>query len=121
MASDNIWERALQRYADTVYRLALLRDPHPRRAAHATAAAFLSLPWQNLQMDDRLEGRLIAALPPLRRFRIGRRLAPIPSAFWQLPPSTRVALGLRLLRGYTGEQIAPILGCTPDEAHQVLL
>src|SRR4051812_4588893 len=105
MTGDNIWERALQRYADTVYRLALLRDPRPRRAARATAGAFLSLPWQNLEMDDRLEGRLIAALPPLRRFRIGGRLPPISSAFWRLSPSTRVALGLRLLRGYTTEQI----------------
>src|SRR3712207_2725862 len=104
MSLEPRWERALNRYADTVYRLALLRERHPERAARETAAAFQALDWHTIALDDRLEGGLVAALPlPRRRMgRIGLRRSPhpysrlLPPAFWRLPGATRLALGLRL-------------------------
>ena len=99
MTMEPVWERALRRYADTVYRLALVRDPRPTHAAQATAAACTSPDWGTVPLDERLEGRLLAALPPLRRQSRRPSLPPVPAAFWRLPPATRLALGLRMTRG----------------------
>ncbi|HZB95187.1 MAG TPA: hypothetical protein VE268_04430, partial [Herpetosiphonaceae bacterium] len=62
MADQPAWQRALTRYGDTVYRLALLRDPRPAIAAQAAAAAFIALDWQTITPDERLESRLLQAL-----------------------------------------------------------
>lgn len=114
-------ERALARYADRVYRIALLRDPHPTRAAQAVATAFQTLNWSTIELDDQLEGRLIAALPRLPR-RVGRAvLAPLPADFRRLPAITRVALALRLTRAYSSDAIAGILGQSPDAVRQAVL
>ncbi len=67
MAPDIRAERAVERYANSVYRLALLRDGDPARAADGTVAAFGRIDWGAAVLDDQLEARLIAALPPWRR------------------------------------------------------
>ena len=120
--ADEIWrqgsttqERALRRYADTIYRLALLLEADPARAAQATARAFTALDWSCAGLDDRLEERLVAALllPRRRRFSFDwrRRLpASLPPSFWRLPAHTRLLLGLRLNRGYGVDAIAELLG-----------
>ncbi len=115
-------ERAFTRYADTLYRAALLRDPDPRRAADAVGTAFARLDWSVVALDDELEARLIQALPPVPRFRWrrGRRLLPLPAVFWKLPAHARLALGLRLLRGMSSERIARSIG-RPLSETQVML
>src|SRR5688572_33487121 len=98
MTATPVWERALNRYADRIYRLALLRDPRPKLAARATIAAFQAIDWTTAELDDRLEGRLVAALPRMRRWARRATQPELPPQFWRLPPSTRLALGLRLAR-----------------------
>ena len=123
MIAESRWERPLNRYADTLYRLALLLDPRPLHAGRRTVAAFERLDWIAVALDDHLERRLVAALAQARpsladRLRWPRRspaLLPIPAAFWKLPPPTRLALGLRLLRGYAVDEIAAALGRTADD------
>ncbi|CAA9255702.1 MAG: hypothetical protein AVDCRST_MAG93-1956, partial [uncultured Chloroflexia bacterium] len=109
-------------------RLALLREPHPPRAARAVAAAFAQLDWHTAQLDEHLEARLVAALPPmpgplrstLSWLRAPRHRVPLPRAFVHLPAKTRLALGLRLLRGYTCDAIATVLKLPPDEVRGLL-
>ena len=119
------FERALHRYVDRIYRLALVRDLHPRRAALATMKAYMSLDWSSLASDDRLEERLLAALPPVKRQPMLprlRRLSPgnLPAAFWKLDADVRLALALRWTRGYDAPAIAEMLGRSRDEMHQIL-
>lgn len=119
------FERALHRYVDRIYRLALVRELHPRRAAQATIKAYMSLDWSSLASDDRLEERLIAALPPVKRHVMLPRLhrtspGNLPAAFWKLAADVRLALALRWTRGYDAAAIAEMLGRSPDEMHRVL-
>lgn len=126
MPAQQPWERALERYADSLYRLALLRDPNPARASRATAAAFEQIDWASATLDDQFEARLVAALPALTR-RIGDRLRrarrwplPLPLAFWRLPPAARLALGMRLDRGSTTASIALALNQPLDDVRLLL-
>ena len=121
MPTDSTWERALRRYADRVYRLALLRDPRPDQAARATAAAFRAIDWKNAVLDDQLEGRLVAALPPPKRTPRRPSLSGLPAVFWQFPATTRLALGLRLTRGYGSDAIAAVLDRPVEEVRRLLL
>jgi hypothetical protein len=118
------YERALLRYADRVYRLALIRDGDPRRAADATVRAWQALDWINPPPDDQLEQRLIAALPAPRRPSLWkrRRAKPrgLPNAFWTLDPAVRLALALRWTRGYDAPAIAAVLGRSVDETYALL-
>ena len=116
-------ERARARYADALYQSALLRDPDPDRAAQAVIAAFRRVDWANVPLDDRTEARLIQCLPPLPRVRLRRPppIAPLPPPFWKLPPATRLALGLRLLRGLSTELIAEALGQPVDAVRTLLV
>lgn len=114
------------RYAASLYRIALLRDPDTTRAGRAVVAAFSSLDWSTTSLDEQLEARLVAALPPLpRRWRQRTKprppLAALPAAFWRLSPTTRMALGLRLLRGMATPLIADALHLPLTEAQALLL
>ncbi len=121
MATEPTAIRALNRYAHTLYRLALLRDGSAAQAARATAAAFTALNWDEIALDDRLEGRLIAALPPVRR-RLRKSPLPFaPHAFQQLPAQTRLALGMRLLRGHGTAAIAEALKQPVEETRNMLV
>lgn len=121
MPSEATVQQALQRYAHTVYRIALLRESDLSRAALATSAAFSALDWETIPLDDKLEGRLIAALPPIKR-RIRRQdLLSLPPLFWRLPLPARLALGLRLQRGYTSEAIARVLGIPQESVQRILV
>lgn len=118
---DTTWERALGRYADRIYRLALLRDPHPERAAQATATAFRALDWTTTDLDDQVESRLLAAFPALGRIWRKDRLNGIRAAFWRLQPHPRLALALRLTRGYDPPAIAAVLGRPEEEVRRMLV
>lgn len=118
---DTTWERALGRYADRIYRLAILRDPHPERAAQATTAAFRTLDWNTVELDDQIEGRLLAALPALGRIWRPSTVPGIRAAFWRLQPHIRLALALRLTRGFDPTAIATVLGRTEDEVRRILV
>lgn len=118
-------ERALSRYGDSVYRMALLREGDPARAAQATIIAWSTFPWQAAILDEALEARLIAALPPERRRRFfsrrrQTRLPELSAAFWRLAPATRVALSLRLTRGYDTTMIATALNRSTDETRELV-
>ena len=54
MSSQPLWQRALNRYADTVYRLALLREGDAARAAKATVADLNTVDWQNTALDEHM-------------------------------------------------------------------
>lgn len=118
---DTTWERALGRYADRIYRLALLRDPDPERAAQATAAAFRAQDWTTTELDDTIEGKLLAALAPLGRIWRKDMVPGIRAAYWRLQPQTRLALALRLTRGYTPAAIAAALVRSEDEVRRMLV
>ncbi|CAA9384206.1 MAG: hypothetical protein AVDCRST_MAG93-9366, partial [uncultured Chloroflexia bacterium] len=73
----------------------------------------------------RLEERLIAALPPVKRHLTLPRLhrtspGNLPAAFWKLDCSVRLALALRWTRGYDARAIAEMLERSPDEMHRIL-
>ena len=129
MSTEPTWGRALSRYGDRIYRLALLRDPDPERAVAATTAAFRAIDWSTATLDEQLETRLLAALPLVKRdlrWSLRRRRPPtlmpgVPAAFWALPAPTRLALALRLNRGYSSEAIATALAQPPDELRSRLL
>lgn len=118
-------ERARVRYAHALYRIALLREPQPARAAKVIVHAFTQLDWNTVTLDDQLEARLVAALPRVRPARWFRRWrnrpqVTLPAAFWKLTPAARTALGLRILRGMATPQIATALG-EPVAAVQVTI
>lgn len=121
-AADNA-ERARVRYADPLYQSALLRDPDPQHAARAVITAFTALDWATAPLDDQLEARLLAALPPTPRWRLHRRRlpGPLPTMFWKLPAQTRLALGLRLLRDMPIPLIATALGRPVEAVRDLLL
>jgi hypothetical protein len=121
MSSQPLWQRALNRYADTVYRLALLREGDAVRAAKATVAAFNGVDWHNTALDEHVEARLLAALPPPRRYLRRPTLPPVPAGFWRLSPPMRLAVGLRLTRGYNVDDIALALRRLPEEARRMLV
>lgn len=116
-------ERARTRYAHAIYRTALLRDPQPGRAADAVVAAFSSIDWASTALGEQIEARLVAALPPLKKFGNwrSRPLAPLPAAFWKLSPQSRVALGLYLLRGMATPLVAIALARPLAEAQTLVL
>lgn len=121
MSGDTGWERALQRYGDRLYRLAMLREPNPRRAGRAVLAAFRGFDWSAAQSDDLLEARLAGALPGVRQWFGRPRLAGVPEEFWRLDPQTRLALGLRLLRSYRVDEIGLALRQSPEAVRSLLL
>ncbi len=120
MALEPIWERSLSRYGDALFRLALLREPSASRAAAAVERAWAALDWRAVELDDRLEGRLVGHLPPSRRL-YRPSLPPLPPAFWRLPAAARLALGLRLQRGYSTTAISEALSRPVDEVRVLLL
>ncbi len=120
-----MFERALHRYADRIYGLALIREPQPRYAARATVQAFTSLEWHALEADEHIEERLIAALPPVKSRRLGAGLrresaVGVPATFWKLRSDVRLALALRWSRGYSATVIAQVLQTSPDSMHSTL-
>lgn len=121
MSLEATLQRALTRYADRIYRIALLSDPHPARAAKATATAFNALDWTTIQLDEQLEERIFTALPHPSQRRQRAALPALPADFWRLPATTRTALGLRLTRGYSSNMIAGVLGKTTADVRQELL
>ncbi len=123
-------ERALQRYSDDLYRLALLLTPDATTAVNALTGAARRMAEASADMIDEpaLIAALIAALPVERPRWRPRRLpawarspatradaAPILAAIARLPRRQRLALGMTMLRGYDPEQAAPLLG--GDETH----
>ncbi|HZB96761.1 MAG TPA: hypothetical protein VE268_12455, partial [Herpetosiphonaceae bacterium] len=118
-------ERVRTAYLDRLYVSAMLRDPHPRRAGEAVVAAWASVGREDARLDLHTEARLVASLPPLdlRRFarpERTRRLPGLPAKFWQLPPTTRLALGLWLLRRMTVPLIADALHLSPPQTQTIL-
>lgn len=117
-------ERAIQRYGDDLYRLALLLTPDEGSAALALTGALrgmLNVAPGSID-EQALFAALMAALPPERRRR-WRRLpvwtrppssqansGPLLAALARLPRSQRLALGLTMLRGFDLERAAPLLG-----------
>jgi hypothetical protein len=116
-----VFDRALSRYADRVYRVALLRDARPKHAERATIQAFQAVDWPNVNLDERLEGTLIAALPRPGRTLRRIELAPLPARFWRLSDEARVALILRLSRGYSSAAIAAVIHRSPDHVRELVL
>lgn len=127
MTIPQVAERARARYAAPLYRTALLLKPEASHAARAVVTAFTSLDWSAIALDEQLEARLVAAMPPVPRRWWGQRakppqpLAALPAAFWRLSPTTRVALGLRLLRGMATPLIADALRLPLTEVQTLLL
>ncbi len=114
-----MFERALHRYADRIYGLALIREPQPRYAARATVKAFTSLEWHALDADEHIEERLIAALPPVKSRRLGAQLRRgyrghrSCDAFGSFGSDVRLALALRWSRGYMRDDDRSILANVP--------
>jgi DNA-directed RNA polymerase specialized sigma24 family protein len=122
-------ERAIQRYGDDWYRLALLltSDENIAVAALRDAASRLTASQADILHEPDLVRALFAALPKERRRLRPRRLpawarlpaarpeAPLVAALARLPRQQRLALGLLLLRGFEPPQAAAMLG--GDEAH----
>jgi hypothetical protein len=122
-------ERAIQRYGDDWYRLALLltSDENMAAAALHDAASRLTTSQADVLHEPDLVRALIAALPMERRRLWPRRLpawarlpparpeAPLVAVLARLPRQQQLALGLLLLRGFEPAQAAAMLGV--DEAH----
>lgn len=121
MSAEPVWQRALDRYADTVYRLALLRDARSKHALAATVRAFTGVDWAHVEVDERLEGRIVAQLPPVPRSLRPASLPALPAAFRALEPDLRLALGLRLVRGYDSASIAAVLGRPVEDIGRALV
>lgn len=117
-------ERALQRYGDDLYRVALLLAPDATRAGRALLLATSRLAAADSRGDEpALLRALLAALPARPA---GRRLRHMPEwteppaqhadhkplllAIARLPQAPRLALGLSLLRAFEPAQIAAIIG-----------
>ena len=120
----NDLERAIQRYGDDLYRLALLLNDNPSRAAQSLLTATRRLASGGGSSEPALIAALMAALPreapAWRRQRapswanpLGPNAVPAPLliALARLPRPARLALGLAMLRAYEPAQIAPALGC----------
>lgn len=116
-------QRARLRYASALYRTALLYNRDPPSAGRAVAIAFKQIDWSTAQLDDYLEARLVAALPAPSSVRLRRRPSQLslPPLFWKLAPHTRLALGLRLLRGMQTPLIAEALKRPANEVQSILL
>ncbi len=118
-------KRAVQRYGDDLYRLALLLNDNPSRAAHSLLVATRQLATTaGAASEPVLITALTAALPreapawrpqrtPAWARPGGQRAeqAQLLGALARLPRSARLALGLAMLRAYEPAQIAPLLGC----------
>jgi hypothetical protein len=117
-------ERAVARYGDSLYRLALLLNPDDTSAATAlrsTATQLSGTPPTRLD-EPTLIAALLAALPPERRRPWKRGLpswARVPSshptaallaALARLPRQERLALGLLLLQSLEAEPAARVFG-----------
>ncbi len=116
-------QRARTRYAAALYRSALLWDPHPGRAGRAVITAFGAITWDDVLLDDRLEARLVANFPPLPRFRSrpSRWTVNLPPIFRALSPNTRLALGLRVVRGMATPLIAQALRLSLPDTQTLLI
>jgi hypothetical protein len=122
-------ERAIHRYGDDWYRLALLSIPDERLAAAALrdSASKLAAARSDVLHEPDLVHALIAALPVERRRLRSRRTpawaklpaahaaAALVAALARLPRQQRLVLGLLLLRGFEPAQVADMLGV--DEVH----
>src|SRR5438477_10510303 len=120
-------ERAIQRYGDDLYRMALLLTSDEAQAAATLRSAMrrmIDTPLAGIS-EVTLSAALVASLPPDRR-RLRRRLpawarlpaaraeAPLVAALAPLPRQQRLALGLAFLHGFDAPQAAAVLGS--DEA-----
>jgi hypothetical protein len=122
-------ERAIQRYGDDWYRLALLLTPDEGHAAAILrdAASRLAAARADVLHEPDLVRALIIALPVERRRLWSRRRpvwarlpatrpeTPLVAALARLPRQQRLALGLLLLRGFEPAQVAGMIG--GEEAH----
>src|SRR5262245_20825863 len=113
-ATPTALERAIQRYGDDWYRLALLSSPDENVAAAALrdAASRLAASHADVLHEPDLVGALIAALPVERRRLWPRRPpawaqlpaahpeAALVAALARLPRQQRLVLCLLLLRGF---------------------
>jgi len=116
--------RAIQRYGDELYRLALLLTPDRSSAARCLLSATRQLAVAKPPIDEAgLIGALIVALPPERRDRRARRppawadrspAVVLLAALARLPREQVLVLGLWVLRAYEPAQAAPLIGA--DEA-----
>jgi len=125
-------ERALQRYGDDLYRLALLLNDNPSQAARSLIAATRRLAASGGGAEEpALIAALTAALPrettswQLRRTPAwakpaGQRAeqAQLLGALARLPRPARLVLGLAMLRAYEPAQIAPLLGSDEQDVRQ---
>src|SRR3954451_4211920 len=116
-AADVEW--VVGRYADSVYRLALLLFPSADQAARATASAFAALPLETLLHDAHVERQLIATLRLPRRVR-PRQVGTLPRSFWHLPARARLLLGLSIGRSLGAEEIASLTGSPATEVRALL-
>jgi len=117
-------ERAIQRYGDELYQIALLLTPDQSSAARSLLSATRRLAMAKPAIDEAaLIDALLAALPQERRHRRLRRSrawwlrsrhAPLLAALARLPREQVLALGLWMLRAYEPAQTASVLG--GDEA-----
>jgi len=117
-------KRALQRYGDDLYRLALLLNDNPSQAARSMIAATRQLAAGAAGTSEpALIAALMAALPreaPAWRPQWApawakptwqhAEQATLLAALARLPRPARLALGLAMLRAYEPAQIAPLLG-----------
>jgi hypothetical protein len=125
-------ERALQRYGDDLYHLALLLNDNPSQAARSLIAATRRLAASGGGASEpALIAALTAALPreaaPWRPQRTpawakptGQRAeqAPLLGALARLPRPARLALGLAMLRAYEPAQIALLLGSGEQDVRE---
>ncbi|HEX5690046.1 MAG TPA: hypothetical protein VFX76_08585, partial [Roseiflexaceae bacterium] len=120
----NALERAVARYGDSLYRLALLLTPNEAQAATAVRGAttrLVGIPPAQLD-ETTLLAALVAALPPERRGLPIRTLPPwaktltgrpntaMLATLARLPRQERLALGLLLLHGLELDAATHVFG-----------
>lgn len=125
-------ERALQRYGDDVYRLALVFGRDERTAERILLAMVRRLALAD-QTDESMLVQALLTVLPSKPERALRRLprwavppssqaaqAPLLAAIARLPGPARVALGLAYVRAFEPRQIATLLGTGEDGVREQL-
>jgi hypothetical protein len=130
MSPSGLLEPIFTTHGDTLYRVALLLEPHEHRAArllHALAADLINTPPLTPPTDADLLARLITlariadARPKQQRRPTHRSDAPaIYRSLLSQPLDARMALGLHVLLGYDPGRIAVTLGSEPAAASRLL-